>query len=79
MVAPGQECDLRRTEPMSFNTISEILEDIRAGRMVVMFDDEDRENEDDLIMSAQRVRPRRSATLANLTVYDPLGRKSGGI
>ena len=39
--------------------------------MVVMFDDEDRENEDDLIMSAQRVRPRRSATLAKLTVYDP--------
>jgi 3,4-dihydroxy-2-butanone 4-phosphate synthase len=56
---------------MSFNTILEILEDIRAGRMVVMFDDEDRENEDDLIMSAQRVRPRHSATLAKLTVYDP--------
>ncbi len=39
---------------MSFDTIPEILEDIRAGRMVVMFDDEDRENEGDLIMAAQR-------------------------
>ncbi len=42
---------------MSFNTIPEILEDIRAGRMVVILDDEDRENEGDLIMAAQMVRP----------------------
>lgn len=42
---------------MSFNTIPEILEDIRAGRMVVVLDDEDRENEGDLIMAAQMVRP----------------------
>jgi 3,4-dihydroxy 2-butanone 4-phosphate synthase/GTP cyclohydrolase II len=42
---------------MPFNTIPEILEDIRAGRMVVMLDDEDRENEGDLIMAAQMVRP----------------------
>ena len=42
---------------MTFNTIPEILEDIRAGRMVVMLDDEDRENEGDLIMAAQMVRP----------------------
>src|SRR5690348_4315577 len=34
--------------PMPFNTIPEILEDIRAGRMVVILDDEDRENEGDL-------------------------------
>jgi 3,4-dihydroxy-2-butanone 4-phosphate synthase len=40
--------------------------------VVVMFDNDDRENEDDLIMVAQRVRPRRPTTLANLTVYDPL-------
>jgi 3,4-dihydroxy 2-butanone 4-phosphate synthase/GTP cyclohydrolase II len=45
------------TLPMSFNTIPEILEDIRAGRMVVILDDEDRENEGDLIMAAQMVRP----------------------
>ncbi|TAL85097.1 MAG: 3,4-dihydroxy-2-butanone-4-phosphate synthase [Rhodanobacter sp.] len=42
---------------MSFNTIPEILEDIRAGRMVVILDDEDRENEGDLVMAAQMVRP----------------------
>ena len=42
---------------MPFNTIPEILEDIRAGRMVVILDDEDRENEGDLIMAAQMVRP----------------------
>src|SRR5579871_6627637 len=42
---------------MAFNTIPEILEDIRAGRMVVILDDEDRENEGDLIMAASMVRP----------------------
>ena len=41
---------------MPFNTIPEILEDIRAGRMVVILDDEDRENEGDLIMAADKVR-----------------------
>jgi 3,4-dihydroxy 2-butanone 4-phosphate synthase/GTP cyclohydrolase II len=39
------------------NTIPEILEDIRAGRMVVMMDDEERENEGDLVMAATKVRP----------------------
>ena len=42
---------------MSFATIPEILADIRAGRMVVIVDDEDRENEGDLIMAAEMVRP----------------------
>ncbi|MDE2280959.1 MAG: 3,4-dihydroxy-2-butanone-4-phosphate synthase, partial [Xanthomonadaceae bacterium] len=42
---------------MAFNTIPEILDDIRAGRMVVILDDEDRENEGDIVMAAQRVRP----------------------
>jgi 3,4-dihydroxy 2-butanone 4-phosphate synthase/GTP cyclohydrolase II len=39
------------------NTIPELLEDIRSGRMIVMMDDEDRENEGDLIMAATKVRP----------------------
>jgi 3,4-dihydroxy 2-butanone 4-phosphate synthase/GTP cyclohydrolase II len=39
------------------NSIEEILADIAAGRMVVIMDDEDRENEGDLIMAAQKVRP----------------------
>jgi 3,4-dihydroxy 2-butanone 4-phosphate synthase/GTP cyclohydrolase II len=41
----------------SLNTIDEILDDIRRGRMVVIMDDEDRENEGDLIMAATMVRP----------------------
>jgi 3,4-dihydroxy 2-butanone 4-phosphate synthase/GTP cyclohydrolase II len=40
----------------SLNTIEELLEDLRAGRMVVVMDDEDRENEGDLIMAASAVR-----------------------
>ena len=42
---------------MSFAPIPELLEEIRAGRMVVIVDDEDRENEGDLIMAAELVRP----------------------
>ena len=41
---------------MSFATIPEIIEEIRAGRMVVIVDDEDRENEGDLVMAASLVR-----------------------
>jgi len=41
---------------MAFASISELLEEIAAGRMVVMLDDEDRENEGDLIMAAGKVR-----------------------
>ncbi|HUO81477.1 MAG TPA: bifunctional 3,4-dihydroxy-2-butanone-4-phosphate synthase/GTP cyclohydrolase II [Gammaproteobacteria bacterium] len=37
--------------------IEEVLADVRAGRMVVMMDDERRENEGDLIMAAERARP----------------------
>ncbi len=40
-----------------FATIEEALEDVRAGRMVVVVDDEDRENEGDLTMAAQFVTP----------------------
>ena len=42
---------------MSFAPVEEIIEEIRAGRMVVIVDDEDRENEGDLIMAASLVRP----------------------
>jgi 3,4-dihydroxy 2-butanone 4-phosphate synthase / GTP cyclohydrolase II len=43
--------------PMPFSPVPELLEEIRAGRMVVIVDDEDRENEGDLIMAAELVRP----------------------
>jgi len=42
---------------MSFATVPELLEEIRNGRMVVIVDDEDRENEGDLIMAAELVKP----------------------
>ena len=40
-----------------FSNIEDIIADIRDGKMVVMVDDEDRENEGDLIMAAALVRP----------------------
>lgn len=42
---------------MSFASVPELLAEIRDGRMVVIVDDEDRENEGDLIMAAELVRP----------------------
>ncbi|HLM51006.1 MAG TPA: bifunctional 3,4-dihydroxy-2-butanone-4-phosphate synthase/GTP cyclohydrolase II [Solirubrobacteraceae bacterium] len=41
----------------AFSTIEDALEDIRAGRMVVVCDGEDRENEGDLVMAAQFATP----------------------
>ena len=38
---------------MELNTIEEIIEDIRQGKMVILMDDEDRENEGDLVMAAE--------------------------
>ncbi|MHB0914497.1 MAG: bifunctional 3,4-dihydroxy-2-butanone-4-phosphate synthase/GTP cyclohydrolase II [Thermoleophilia bacterium] len=51
-----QEQD-KKTEDTPFNTIEEAIEDIRAGKMVVVCDDEDRENEGDLTMAAQFATP----------------------
>src|SRR5271163_1277763 len=40
-----------------FATIEEANEDIRQGRMIVLVDDEDRENEGDLTMAAEKITP----------------------
>ncbi|MDU2688584.1 bifunctional 3,4-dihydroxy-2-butanone-4-phosphate synthase/GTP cyclohydrolase II [Paeniclostridium sordellii] len=40
-----------------FNTIEEALEDIKEGKIVIVVDDEDRENEGDLLMAAESVTP----------------------
>jgi len=40
-----------------FATIPEVFEEIRAGRMVVLVDDENRENEGDLVMAAEKATP----------------------
>src|SRR5579871_3757092 len=42
---------------MSFSSIPEAIEDFRAGRMLVIVDDEDRENEGDLAIAAEKVTP----------------------
>ncbi|MDY6890153.1 MAG: bifunctional 3,4-dihydroxy-2-butanone-4-phosphate synthase/GTP cyclohydrolase II [Pseudomonadota bacterium] len=42
---------------MQLNTTEELIEEIRQGRMVILMDDEDRENEGDLVIAAQCVRP----------------------
>ncbi len=42
---------------MAINTIEEILDDFRQGKMVLIMDDEDRENEGDLIIAADVVTP----------------------
>jgi len=39
--------------------IRDIIEEIRAGRMVVLVDEEDRENEGDLVFAAEFVTPRK--------------------
>lgn len=41
---------------MALNTAQEIIEDIKAGKMVILMDDEDRENEGDIVMAATHVR-----------------------
>ena len=40
---------------MNLNSTQEIIDDIKAGKMVVIMDDEDRENEGDLLMAAEAV------------------------
>lgn len=42
---------------MKFNTIEEAIEDIRQGKIIILVDDEDRENEGDLTMAAEKVTP----------------------
>ncbi len=41
----------------ALDSIPDIIADLKAGKMVIMMDDEDRENEGDLIMAAEMVRP----------------------
>ena len=40
-----------------FNTIEEAIEDIRQGKIIIVVDDEDRENEGDFIMAAETATP----------------------
>lgn len=40
-----------------FNTIEEAIQELKMGNMVIVIDDEDRENEGDLLMAAEKVKP----------------------
>lgn len=52
---------------MKLDRIEDIIADIRAGRMVIMLDDEDRENEGDLIMAAEKATPEAIAFFVRYT------------
>ncbi|MCY4544155.1 MAG: 3,4-dihydroxy-2-butanone-4-phosphate synthase, partial [Gemmatimonadetes bacterium] len=43
--------------PSPFSTIPEAIEEIKAGRILIVIDDEDRENEGDFIMAAESTTP----------------------
>ncbi len=47
----------RRKRPDSIALVEKALADIRKGKMVILTDDEDRENEGDLVMAAEKVTP----------------------
>jgi 3,4-dihydroxy 2-butanone 4-phosphate synthase / GTP cyclohydrolase II len=51
----------------SLNSVTELLAELRAGRMVVVMDDEDRENEGDLIMAAECATPEAVAFMIRHT------------
>ena len=50
---------------MALNTAEEILNEIRLGRMVILMDDEDRENEGDLVIAAECVTDREINFMAS--------------
>ncbi|MEE8576786.1 MAG: bifunctional 3,4-dihydroxy-2-butanone-4-phosphate synthase/GTP cyclohydrolase II [candidate division Zixibacteria bacterium] len=45
------------SDDIRFNSIPEAIEDISAGKMIIVVDDEDRENEGDFIMAAEKITP----------------------
>lgn len=47
------------SEPKYMNTIAEALDDFRQGRFVIVVDDEDRENEGDFIIAAEKITPEK--------------------
>lgn len=51
---------------MPISAIQDIIDDIRLGRMVILMDDEDRENEGDLIIAAEAV------TAEHITFLPPM-------
>lgn len=52
-------------KPLQYSCIEDIIADIAAGKMVIVADDPDRENEADLVAAAQKVTPEMIAFMAN--------------
>ena len=62
MLNPGRasvECRSPNAETptMSISPVQDIVADMRAGKMVILVDEEDRENEGDLVLAAEHVTP----------------------
>ncbi len=53
----GNGVIIQASEAFQFDTIDDVLHDIAAGKMVIVTDDADRENEGDLIMAAEKATP----------------------
>ena len=53
----GHALNLENDDAFEFASIEEALDELRAGRMIVVIDDEDRENEGDLTMAAEAITP----------------------
>ena len=58
---------------MALNSIEELVEDIRQGKMVILMDDEDRENEGDIIMAAECCQPEHINFMAKHAELDGAG------
>jgi 3,4-dihydroxy 2-butanone 4-phosphate synthase/GTP cyclohydrolase II len=62
----NDKCQMNVKSGIKFNSIEEAIEDIRNGKMVVVVDDKDRENEGDLVMAAEKITP---ATINFMITY----------
>ena len=48
--------------PVAISPVEDIVADMRAGRMVILVDEEDRENEGDLVLASTMSHPKRSTS-----------------
>ncbi|GHU35409.1 3,4-dihydroxy-2-butanone-4-phosphate synthase [Betaproteobacteria bacterium] len=71
-------------QPSSISPVEEIIAEVRAGRMVILVDEEDRENEGDLLLAAEHVTPEginfmvtHARGLVCLTISEARGRQLG--
>jgi 3,4-dihydroxy 2-butanone 4-phosphate synthase/GTP cyclohydrolase II len=57
VVQRREESSLAKQKQFEFANIEDAVRNLKAGRMIVVIDDEDRENEGDLTMAAERITP----------------------